>query len=611
MKKVLILMISLLTLSIIGCDIKTEPSSSLDSSVSSTKPSSSSSITSISKTNTNFIKNGDFSNDNLYWNKYEGGGRADLSIVNNALKIDVRTGQGIYEPRLDYMNIPFVKNKTYMVEFKAKTDGIDHIIQVQSGELLSYSPWFENFGLAEWYFVTNKWQTYQGFFKHTRDNNKGGLIFEIGQRSGLNYTLLLDDITIYEVSGDGIPNYNLRSVVGEKVITNVPTLSINTDYGREVPYDKNTLVNSKFSLKDNENPFLNVNDLSLKIKARGNSSLYMPKRSYKLEFDTPVDFYSMGANRDWVLTANYADKSLIRNYLAYTLGQKLTNLEFSPKCMFVNLNFNGSYEGLYLLSGNVKTGKSRVNIETNYTDEDSDVPFLLEWDMRLTNPNENNGAREGTNYFKIDWIPFGLEYPKTLNDVSSRQKQYIINYMDNVHRSIMNQNNYSQFIDVDSFIDYFIVQELFKNVDMGFASVFMYKEKGGKLKLGPLWDFDLALGNADYIDYTPYNWYSSESSGNIWFHRLMQSNSFRIKFTNRFNEIKNTVLDELVNSVDIIGRDLISYASTNFTRWKILGIYDWPNPPKVVEADTYDKQVYYVKNYLIERIDWMDHVLNK
>ena len=73
---------------------------------------------------------------------------------------------------------------------------------------------------------------------------------------------------------------------------------------------------------------------------------------------------------------------------------------------------------------------------------------------------------------------------------------------------------------------------------MGFASVFMYKEKGGKLKLGPLWDFDLALGNADYIDYTPYNWYSSESSGNIWFHRLMQSNSFRIKFTNRFNEIK-------------------------------------------------------------------------
>ncbi|HHU28622.1 TPA: hypothetical protein GXZ54_05615, partial [bacterium] len=440
---------------------------------------------------------------------------------------------------------------------------------------------------------------------------RGGLIFEIGQQNGLRYTLYLDDIIIYEVDDSYFNKYNLNDVEGEPIITNVPTIYVNTINNQQVPYDKNIYVDGTFNLVDGENPFLNINDLSLRIRARGNSSLWMPKRSYRIKFNKAVDLYGMNKNKDWVLLANHADKSLIRNYLAFELGSKLSNLEYTPQCMFVNFYFNNNYEGLYLLATQIETGTNRVNIEYDYTNDDIDIPFLIEWDNRLTNPNENNGAIEGIDYFVVDWIPFGLKYPDSFNEMTYNQKRYIYNYMNNVHTSILNRKNYDSFIDVDSFIDYFIVQELFKNVDMGFASVFMYKEKGGKLKFGPLWDFDLSIGNADYIDYSPYNWFSQDNSGNPWFNSLMKHPTFKKQFTKRFNEVKNTIIQDLIDSVDIIGRDLYEHASNNFERWKTLGKYDWPNPPKVVAASTYDEQIYYVKNYLIERVKWMDYVLNE
>jgi spore coat protein CotH len=613
-----------ITLMITSCSALTSSSlsdssiSSLSSSIISSSSSVISSTSSSSSTGeeiqyikTDLVRNGNFNNNINEWNVYNGGGNAKLSHSDSTLKIKVTSGWAIYEPRIDQMNIAFEQGKFYLIEYRARTNISSKSIQVQTGELLSYDPWFTNFGLVARVNLTTEWKTFQHQYYQKLDNKRGGIIFEIGYANDniKDYEIYLDDIVIYEVIGVEAPNYDLRKVKGDKIVDYVPKIYLTTKNNQTIPHDKTVKIDGTFSLVDEVNEFVNIKNKTMKIKARGNSTLGMPKMAYKVEFDEKLDLYGMGANKDWILLANYADKSLMRNYLAFNLAKSL-GLKYTPSSMFVDVYLNGLYNGVYMLATQIETGKSRVDIETNIAINDTEVPFLIEWDRRLTNPSENGGAIEGVDYFVVNGIPFGLKYPKTFNDITTKQGDYIKNYIQLVNDAIMSNYRYTQYIDIDSFIDYILVQELFKNVDMGYASVYLYKSKDGKLELGPVWDFDLALGNADYIDYTPYGWYSTQYSGNIWFYKLLNDPGFFSKFKARFNEVKDKQLLDLYNSVDIIGRDIYANAEKNFTKWKILGKYDWPNPTEVVLADTFDAQVYYVKNYIKERVKWMDEELN-
>ena len=345
-----------------------------------------------------------------------------------------------------------------------------------------------------------------------------------------------------------------------------------------------------------------------KIKLRGNTTLWVDKKSYKIKFNEKQNLLGMGSDKEWALLANYFDATYIRNYYAYTLANAL-GLEYTCDCKFVEVYLNGEYNGLYLLSETVKTSKERVNIEVDTTGDET--PFLLELDMKIIQDNPNYMDTLDDEMFLIDnkkynnkVYPFGTKYPDSFKDIDSNQYQYIKDYMNNVFESVRN-GSYKEYIDVESFINYFLIQELFMNPDLDYSSVYMYKPVGEKLKFGPLWDFDLSSGNAGYVEGYSYDKSMKEiNGGSYFFNELYKYDGFKDDFMNRLIEVNIDILPALFDSFDANYKFLSSYAKDDDKKWNILDDNNWARPSNLVGI-SYKKQVKYFEEYLIEHNKWM------
>ena len=137
--------------------------------------------------------------------------------------------------------------------------------------------------------------------------------------------------------------------------------------------------------------------------------------------------------------------------------------------------------------------------------------------------------------------------------------------------------------------------------------MFAFKDLDQKLMMGPSWDFDISSGNGDYYDYTYQNYWVDY---NPWFYRLIQQESFETRFIARFNDVMDNHFDDFIAEIDYVSGQLYPHAIKNFEKWDILGIYVWPNPQEMVEANTYSKQITYLKTYLTMRKDWLLNELN-
>jgi hypothetical protein len=165
----------------------------------------------------------------------------------------------------------------------------------------------------------------------------------------------------------------------------------------------------------------------------------------------------------------------------------------------------------------------------------------------------------------------------------------------------------------DSFIDFNIVQEMSKDVDGAHLSIFFNRKPGGKLEMGPLWDFDIAFGNADYNDHPsppalPEGWYVISHFGwdqLSWFRSLMQTNDFYESFRSRYIELYRTNIQYTIDCIDLVRGLIRPAALRNFERWNILNEYVWPNPDGVMAKKTWDGQVDYLKDFWTRRSNWM------
>jgi hypothetical protein len=344
-----------------------------------------------------------------------------------------------------------------------------------------------------------------------------------------------------------------------------------------------------------------TSNLSMQIRGRGNSTWGFPKKPYRIKFDERQSILGMDSARDYVLLAEYTDKSLLRNYAAHYFSQFL-NIGHVIETRFVSVYFNGSYQGVYLLTEQVEQDRNRLNIDVS---EDLDGGFLIELET------EDRIWQEGDE--NIDWFRAGnhnfvIKSPK-MREYSSSIISGKIDYMKNYIRGFLDAiptNKYDTYIDVDNFVDFFILSELFKQVDIGYSSVYSYKDKGELLKMGPAWDFDISSGNGDYYD-SSFSGYWVDY--NPWFYQLIQNKAFETKFIHRFKSLMDNHFSDLINEIDYVSNLLETEANRNFDKWQILGIYVWPNPPEMVAQDTYRKQINYLKDYLIQRKNWLYHEL--
>jgi hypothetical protein len=341
------------------------------------------------------------------------------------------------------------------------------------------------------------------------------------------------------------------------------------------------------------------------IRGRGNSSWSFPKKPFRLRFETHANgsryqhmLDSSFAARNWTFIPNFSDKTLLRNYSAYHLARQLDGMIFAPNTWLVDVYAAGIYQGVYMMSDQIsEVTEGRVNLTSNVNPEFSE--YLLEWCSRAPDEGIENE----------DWVRAGGGWPFSIDfgGNSPAHVEYLRTFLDNVHETIVSGDfaEIEKVIDINSFIDFYLVQEFFKNTDVRQFSLFFTIRGTGenrRLHAGPVWDFDIAAGNTYYIDQTPYGTWATN---NYWLGRLMNVPQYREIVVARWNEIKDNQVRNTIEYITYTAERYQPLFERNFERWDILGIYTWPNPPHVAEIDTFMGQVEFLVDFLERRFDWL------
>lgn len=421
---------------------------------------------------------------------------------------------------------------------------------------------------------------------------------------------------------------------GQLVSSNLPIVVIDTEGGEPIPDEPKIaahmgIIHNPQGGNSIGDPF-NHYDGRIGIEIRGSSSQSFEKKGYALETRKPddsnynVSLFGFPKENDWVLHGPYSDKSLMRNAIAYTLAG--WTMAYAPRVQFCEVVINGQYEGVYLFTEKIKRDDNRVNIaELSPSDNQGDEltgGYILKFDK--WDGASNDGF---TSHYPSDLDGFGTtwflyHYPKP-EDITEAQKTYVQQWIHDLEFNLMSpyfddpQYGYRQFLDVPSFINYLFIQEIGKNVDAYRLSTFFYKDrdsKNGKLFMGPVWDFNLAFGNADYCDAwktTGWAWqFNDVCPGDFWvvhfwWERLWQDEAFLRETGQRWLDLRNDTLsnERIFGMVDSLYDLLVGPANRNYQRFDILGHYIWPN---AYVGQTYQDEFNYLRNWLAARLNWLD-----
>ncbi len=375
------------------------------------------------------------------------------------------------------------------------------------------------------------------------------------------------------------------------------------------------------------------------IEIRGASSQMFDKKSYGLETwdnnneDINVSLLGMPEEEDWVLHGPYSDKSLMRNKLIYDLSADMGR--YASRTRFVELFLNGSYKGVYVFMEKLKRNKNRIAIEKLKPEENSGEDltggYILKID-KIAGSNVGSGYNS-QNSFASEVPPpyagggeirFLYEYPDA-EEITAEQRNYIKNYVKDFEAVLSSESfkdpvtGYRAYIDVESFIDFFILNEISHNVDGYRLSTFMHKDKNGKLTMGPIWDFNLAFGNADYCGGGNTNtWayrFNERCPGDFWsvpfwWYRLLEDPYFVEQLKARWFEYRGNVLANQA----VLGRissyqeemEEVGAIDRNFKTWSILGEWIWPNN---FVGTTYASERIYVEEWIVDRMSWLDEAI--
>ena len=374
------------------------------------------------------------------------------------------------------------------------------------------------------------------------------------------------------------------------------------------------------------------------IEFRGSTSQQLfPKKPYGFELwvdstekSRKVALLGMPEESDWVLNATYNDKTLMRDVLSYDLANRMGR--YATRSRYVEMMVNDKYEGLYILMEKVKRDKNRVDISslkvTDNTGDDVTGGYLLKIDK-----TEGSKSKLWNTTLSINGVsytvPIQIEYPK-ITDITDAQFTYIKNYVTEFETSLKSSDyltpkaRWREMIDIDSFVDYFLITEFTKNVDGYRLSTYFYKDKdskGGKLKMGPAWDYNLAFGNADYLDgYKSTGWQYKVNDLAIpakdtyflsptWWERLSADSSFRYKAAKRWEVLRKTALnpDRINTWMDSTATVLQEARIRNNNRWTgVLGVKIWPN---YYVGATYENETTWMKDWIRQRTAWLDSQL--
>lgn len=436
---------------------------------------------------------------------------------------------------------------------------------------------------------------------------------------------------------------------------NLPIVVIDT-HGGQINYENK--ISGEISIYNDERALNYLSDKpefqsKIEIKVRGNTTRHFPKKQYGVEFkdeegnSKEEEILGMPQESDWVFNAPFADKSLIRNYLAYNVSGKVMDYSSRAKFCEVFIKDDGSetleekhYKGLYVILEKVKRDENRVNINKEQK-HGNETSFIVSKNRKKDNDKWINNYGIETYLYDYNLL---VEYP---NEPSEEQLDYINKTVSKFERVLysdkydVRKEGYEEYIDVYSFVDYYLINEFFKNTDAGILSTYFYKEYGEKIKAGPVWDFNRSMGNyvASNEEYnSPSGFYMAQTS---WFDRLLQDKKFVSKVLARYKALRKTYLSDryILELIDEAVNHIGAATDRNFIKWPIelcnqadnfkvkterfeglnnepksLMLYFRENPNQLMNtydlATSYDEEIEKLKLFIVDRGAWIDKNIN-
>jgi len=431
-------------------------------------------------------------------------------------------------------------------------------------------------------------------------------------------------------------NIDLREMQEDSITSKLPIIRINTvghvilDEPRIVAH-MGIINNGVGQLNASGDPF-NEYDGRITIETRGQSSQMFPKKSYRLEtqdaggLNLNVSLLGMPAENDWILYAPYSDKSMLRNVITFEMGQSLK--PYCSRTVFCELFLNGEYQGVYVLMEKIKRDDNRVNIAmlepADQSGDELTGGYIFKVDK--IDPDYVEGysgflSTPDPSYPNAKDIIFQYYDPKP-DELTVEQKSYLREHITEAEAALIAsyfadpEIGYNRYLNTSSFVDFMLLNEVTKEVDKYRYSSYFYKKKesrGGEIFAGPPWDFNLGYGNVDYWaeglrtdgwlydDVQPYEW-----SIIFWWKRLMEDPFFEDLATTRWESLRSGAWsdDHIHFMIDSITGLIDEAQQRNYNKWPILGTYVWPNYDW--QNNTYQDEVDYFRNWIFNRLGWMD-----
>ncbi len=424
-------------------------------------------------------------------------------------------------------------------------------------------------------------------------------------RSFILLSFLFLSFISFAFTKNKVSSLSQKSISANIHYTDLPTIHINTA--------NNAPINSKINYVTGTISVVSpvdtevMTDVPMQIRGRGNSTWGLPKKPYKIKLDNKANLLGMDAKaKDWVLLANYGDKSLIRNALAFEIGSYL-GMSFTPSVRFVDLAVNGDYVGNYMVTDQVEVQKQRVAI-TEQDSADVDLPnitggYLLEID--------GFAGSEAVWFQTSRGLQVTIKSPDE-ETINANQRGYISDYIqqfENVVFSSTYKNpdtGYRAWVDSTSLINWYIACELTGNPDC-FWSTNIYKQRNDpKIYWGPLWDYDIAFDNDNRFTNA-----STSMMRNVAFYppcknlvlRFWSDPWFVRAVDRRWNEIRQSGLSShLQNYITEKYRELYASQELNYERWPVLSSRIFR---EVRLFSTYDEYVNDLASYVDKRITFL------
>jgi hypothetical protein len=357
------------------------------------------------------------------------------------------------------------------------------------------------------------------------------------------------------------------------------------------------------------------------IEIRGQSSQTDPKKQYAVTIRPAAGqagggaaLLGMPADVDWILQGPYLDRSLVRNFLAYRMSEKTGRYAARARFVEAFIDESGSgmnqdhYQGVFLLMESLKRGDSRIAVKP-LTQGDPSGGYILKIDKE-DEGDESFQTAKGTKLLFV--------YPSR---PTRAQKAYLRKYFDSFEAALRKKPEpkaapaYADYAEVGSFVDFFLVNEFLKNVDGFRISTYMSKDRGGRLRMGPVWDFDRSSGNVGGAK--PDGWYIlrefSKMKPPFWWTLLLQDERFARRLADRWHELRAGAwspasLDEIIDSAAAL---LGEAQERNFTAWPVLGSDDPPFTLDPIDSPTYEGELQELKDFFTARAAWIDAHVEK